>query len=80
MTDHLVGGHPSPSSLAINTQLGQSIQYFAAVALIRESLHLNLNSILRISDWRHISIELIDQGSERLTPGYIHMHIASNLM
>lgn len=39
MTNHLMGGHVSPTALALGAHSGQSVEHFVAVRYIEESFH-----------------------------------------
>lgn len=40
MTNHLMGGHASPTALTLRPYSGQSVEHFVAVGYIEESFHL----------------------------------------
>ena len=39
MTNHLMGGHDSPTALTLDAQIGQSVEHFLPVRSIEQSLH-----------------------------------------
>ncbi len=39
MTNHLMGGHASPTALTLGAHPGQSVEHFFAVRQIEESFH-----------------------------------------
>jgi len=39
MTNHLMGGHPSPATLTLRAHPGQSVEHFVPVTYIEESFH-----------------------------------------
>ena len=50
MTNHLMGGHASPTALTLGAHCGQSVEHFVEVAYIEESFHFGkaTSHILRL--------------------------------
>jgi len=48
MTNHLMGGHASPTALILGAHLCQSVEHFVAVGCVEESFHVG-KAILHIS-------------------------------